>query len=142
MPHDTLQSIIGLRRRAVDAARRALTTAIAAAVSADEVARRAEQAIQQETGLAADPLGDDRLVEAFAAWLPAARQRATQARLWHERQEAEVARCRADLAASRTALESVEQLAAERRIADQADRARREARALDETVTHGLARDG
>lgn len=135
MTHDLLETVLRLRQRAVDNSRRGLAASLAAATVADDAARVAEQDIRHETEIASDPAGDDRLVEAFAAWLPAARQRALQARGWHERQEAEVARCRADLAASRTALETIEQLVADRRAQEQEAAARREQQALDEAAS-------
>ena len=76
--------------------------------------------------------GTDQLVEAFAAWLPGARHRAAQARAVHVRMEAEVGRLRAELQASRSALESIEALIAERRAAQAAEQARRWQRDLDE----------
>lgn len=127
-----METVLRLRKRAVDASRATLATSVAAASAADAAAREAEQMIRHERELASDLSGDDHLVEAFAAWLPGAQNRALQARAWHERQEAEVSRCRAELSACRTGLESIEHLIAERRTAREHEAARLVQHAMDE----------
>ena len=129
---DSLDSVRGLRVRAVDEARQTLAAGLAAAAAAHATASDAERVIDEETERASDPRGTDQLVEAFAAWLPGARHRAAQARAVHVRLEAEVGRLRAELQASRSALESIEALIAERRAAQAAEQARRWQRDLDE----------
>lgn len=142
MTHDPLETVLRLRKRAVDASRATLASSVAAATAADAAAREAEQAVRHETQLASEPSGDDRLVEAFATWLPGALHRAIQARAWHERQEAEVARCRAELTACRTALESIEHLVAERRTARDQEAARLVQRAMDEAGSRIARNEG
>lgn len=134
MPHDPLSTVLRLRRHAVEEARRGLATNLASAAAAAEAARIAEQSIEHEAVRASDPDGDDSLVEAFAAWLPGARVQATQARALHERREAEVSRCRAELAACRIALETIESLIAQRNGEAARTTARRMQQSLDEAV--------
>jgi flagellar biosynthesis chaperone FliJ len=132
MPNDPLQTLLRLRRRAVEEGRRTLAISLDAASIAAEAVREAELAIIRETERATESSGGDNLVEAFAAWLPGALQRVVQAGDWQDRQEAEVARCRADLTACRQALESLEQLCAGRRMRADETAARQEAQRLDE----------
>jgi flagellar biosynthesis chaperone FliJ len=135
MPHDPLETVLRLRRRAVDDARCELVGRVGLASQASAEAVMAEQAIHEEIERASDPAGEDSLVDALAAWLPGARQRVTDARMRHDRAEAEVARCRANLAVTRTALESIEQLQRERRAAVEQARAHRDQLELDETAS-------
>jgi flagellar biosynthesis chaperone FliJ len=132
MPHDPLQALLRVRRRAVEEGRRTLAISLDAASIAAEAVREAELAIIRETERATESGGGDNLVEAFAAWLPGARRRVAQALDWQDRQEAEVARCRADLTACRQALESLEQLCTSRRMRADEAAARQEAQRLDE----------
>ena len=136
MPHDPLETVLRLRRRAVDECLVALAAGIAAATAAASIARAAERSITDETELASTTYGDDSLVDAFAAWLPAANQRVAQARAGQDRAEAEVIRCRAELAVCRTALESIEALRDQRRATLETARAAAEQRALDDHATH------
>lgn len=135
MPHDPLETLLRVRRRAVDEGRRSLSVSLAAANVAAEAVRASELDIILETERASDPAGEDSLVEAFAAWLPGARVRVTQALGQQDRQEAEVARCRADLTACRTALESIEQLRDGRLAVAEAARAKHEQRQLDDATS-------
>lgn len=132
MSSDPLATVLALRRREVDAARRALAAALAVAAAANERANAADRSIEHEIQRATDPSGDDRLVEAFAAWLPIARHSAAQARALHDRHEADVARLRAELQAGRTALEAIEALIDERAAHRSAILARRAQHDLDE----------
>ena len=132
MSHDPLDTVLRLRRRAVDDCVVSLAAAIASATGAASVTRAAERSVVAETELASASDGDDSLVEAFAAWLPGAHQRITQARADQDRAEAEVSRCRAGLTACRTALESIEALRDQRRATLEAARAAAEQRALDD----------
>ena len=70
MPRDPLDTVLRLRRRAVDEARRELVERVGLASQASADASLAEQAIHDEIERASDPAGDDSLVEALAAWLP------------------------------------------------------------------------
>lgn len=134
MPNDPLKTVLRLRQRGVDDAKRNLAASLAIAAEAASTLHAAECAIEQEAERASDPDGGDHLVEAFAAWLPGARHRTAQARALHERHEADVGRRRAELAASRTALESVESLLTQCAAIAAADEARRIQHALDEAA--------
>ena len=135
MANDPLATVITIRRRAVDEMRGKLSTSLAAAATAHQEARDAERSIEEETLRAADPSGSDTLVEAFAAWLPGARDRAARACALQDRREADVARCRAELAASRIALESVEALVDLRHAEARAEEARKASIAMDEIAS-------
>lgn len=132
MPREPLETVLRLRRHAVEEARRALTDSLVGATQAEIEAHQIEREIQTETDRAADITTGDSLVEAFAAWLPSARKRLSAARAAQHRQEADVTRCRAELAASRTAMQSVETLLAERKARQAEAGGRRAQRALDD----------
>ena len=132
MRREPLDTVLRLRRHAVDDARRALTDSLVAATAAEMTAQQLQRDMQAETERAADVSGDDSMVEAFAAWLPAARQRLEAARSVQERQEVEVARCRAELTASRAAMQAVEALIAENRAKQAEAREKLAQRSLDE----------
>lgn len=141
MARDTLQIVAWLRQRGVDEVRQALAESVSAAALADTHARAAEREIEQETQHASDPDGDDALVEAFAAWLPAARLRAVQARQVFERCEADVGLRRAELAACRSALEAINTMIEQRRLTELSQEARRVQRLLDELGGRGMNDD-
>lgn len=134
MRREPLDTVLRLRRHAVDDARRALTDSLVAATAAEMAAQQLQRDMQAETDRARDVSGDDSMVEAFAAWLPAARQRLEAARLAQERQEAEVARCRAELTASRAAMQAVEALIAANRAKQAEAREKVAQRGLDEAA--------
>ena len=140
MRREPLETVRWLRQRAVDEARHKLALSIAAAAEAAAVARSEEVGIEREFQLAADLMGDDSLVETFAAWLSAARQRVAQAHAAQERHETEARRRRADLNASQSALEAIETLLQQRRAA-RADKAMRQAeQAMDEIAARSAHR--
>ena len=139
MRREPLETVLRLRRHAVDEARRALTDSLVAVTEAEMAAHQLQRDIQAETERAADLAGGDAMVEAFAAWLPAARRRLSEARTVQDRHEAEVARCRAELTASRAAMQAVEALLSERR-AKQADALGKQVqRGLDEAASRTTA---
>jgi len=122
VPRDPLAALILLRGRARDDAQRHLVACLAAESRVQGLVDDAERTIASETEAALDLCGSDATVEAFAAWLPIARSRLEQAQRELETLRAETARARAGLAASRTALESVEAL--QQRRQEEARRAR------------------
>lgn len=132
MRPEPLETVRALRRRSVAEARQSLAASTEAAAAAAAEARELERQIETETERACHPEGTDQLVEAFAAWLPGARNAALQARAQCESKEAEASRRRAELAACRTALESIESLIAERAAARSQARLRVEQHELDE----------
>lgn len=135
MPHDPLKTLLRVPNLAVENGRRGLALSLDAANVAALALREAEMAIVRETERASDASGGDQLVEAFAAWLPGAQRRVTHALFWQDRQNAEVARCRADLTACRQALESLQQLCADRQAVEDEAAARQEAQMLDEAAS-------
>ncbi len=139
MPRSPLETVRWLRQRAVDDSRRSLAASLAAAAEADAAARAAELSIEREAERASDLSGDDNLVEAFAAWLPGARRLAVQARALQDRHETEAACRRAELAASRAALEAIEALLEQRRVAKAARDACHMQHGLDEMAARTAA---
>ena len=132
MKHDPLATVARLRRLAHDEARQELSRALAAEAAALARADDATRQIADETAAASSLMGDDSMVDAFAAWLPGARKHAADTRAASERAGAEVGRMRAILTVTRTAAEAVETLLAQRAEAQAKDRARRLQAELDE----------
>ena len=132
MLRNPFQTLIRLRQQSQDLAQTALARAIAVAALADRAEEAAGAAIKAEQDAASDLTASDGAVQAFAHWLPAARARAEAAAYQAERAHAEISRSRALLAACRTALESVQELAASRAAARTRLRQESEARALAE----------
>lgn len=132
MPHDPLAIVLRLRRKSLESAQQELARATAAETDAGALARLAETMIGDEQNAACAMTASDGAVEAFARWLPGARQRAEAARAMLERAQAEVGRTRATLSAARTALESVETLAQQRKHALDQEEARKEEREMEE----------
>jgi flagellar biosynthesis chaperone FliJ len=132
MKHKAIQTVARLRRIALDDASQALSRALAAETVAAARADDAARQIAEEAAAASSLTGNDAMVEAFAAWLPGARQHAAETREACERAGAEVARLRAVLTASRAAYEAVETLLAQRAEAQAKERDRRSQAELDE----------
>ncbi|MGI4952196.1 MAG: hypothetical protein ACRYGM_10350 [Janthinobacterium lividum] len=141
MSSDPLETVLRLRRRAVDEARQTLARAVATEANADAQARAAERSIETEAQRASDPAGGDDLVEAFATWLPGARLHASLARATQERLEADVACKRAELAGTRTGLEVIETLLRQRQNAAAQDLLRVMQRDLDEAAARTPRRE-
>ena len=117
MPRDPLATLIKVRRLACDEAMRKLASALANEDKAERGAHEIERTIAEEMAAASHPDGSDAMVEAFGAWLPQARQQLEGARRVLADRQAETVRVRAELTACRTALESVEALQEQRRLA-------------------------
>ena len=132
MKHKAIQTVARLRRLALDDASQALSRALVAETAAAARADDATRQIAEEATAASSLTGTDATVEAFAAWLPGARQHAAETREACERASAEVARLRAVLTASRAAYEAVEALLAQRTGAEAKERDRRSQAELDE----------
>ena len=130
MTRDPLVTLIKVRKLACDEAQRKLVEALALEDRAEQMSQRVERTIAQETQAATDVNGSDAMVEAFAAWLPGARQQLASARQLLLDRQAETMRSRAELTACRTALETVETLQKERKDAAQ--------RAIDLVYTRDL----
>lgn len=119
MAREPLVVLIKVRKLACDEAQRKLVEALALEDSAEQTSHRVERSIAQEMRAATDISGSDAMVEAFAAWLPGARQQLACARQVLLTRQAETMRTRAELTACRTALETVETLQKERKDATQ-----------------------
>ncbi len=136
MPRDPLDTLARVRRMSHEEALAALALVLQAEEEADDLAKQAERTIAAETFAAGALDGDDGVVEAFAAWLPGARQRAAQARGACERAQADVSRARAVLAMTRAGVEAVATLLDEQASRRAAAAARQEQHALDDAA-HG-----
>lgn len=134
MTRDPLDTLARVRRMAHEEALAPLALALQAEEEADGLAKQAERTIATETVAAGALDGDDGVVEAFAAWLPGARQRAAQARGACERAQADVSRARAVLAMTRAGVEAVATLLDEQASRRAAAAARQEQHALDDTT--------
>lgn len=102
------ETAVARRRKAYQETARHLQACIAVEAAAERDVAEIQRVIALETASASDPSGSDRAVEAFARWLPGARQNLDEARRRLESLQAETARTRASLAACRAALARVE----------------------------------
>lgn len=132
MSRDPIATLIRVRRAACDDAQRSLVSALAAEARAEQVAQQIERGIGREIQAASDPDSSDAVVEAFGAWLQGARRRLEDARSALLSTQAQTTRARAELSASRTALESVEALQQHRRDAARQATQRNLQRELDD----------
>jgi flagellar export protein FliJ len=129
---DPLQTLLRLRRLAVDEARRGLAESLRQETEASERARTISAGIDRETDLICQAASDDRLVDHFAAWLRRARveqDEAARALLAAETQSQEA---RAVLTAGRAAVEAAEALIERREAERVAEEERAEQKRLDE----------
>jgi len=115
MARDPLITLIKVRRLASDEAQRQLVNALNEESRAERIVQETERVIAQEMETASDPNSSDAVVEAFGAWLGGARRQLETARRMLLDRQAETIRVRAELTATRTALESVEALQEQRR---------------------------
>jgi len=115
MTRDPLITLIKVRRLASDEAQRQLVNALNEESRAERMVQETERVMAQEMETASDPNSSDAVVEAFGAWLGGARRQLETARRMLLDRQAETIRVRAELTATRTALESVEALQEQRR---------------------------
>lgn len=115
MTRDPLITLIKVRRLASDEAQRHLVNALNEESRAERIVQETERVMAQEMETASDPNSSDAVVEAFGAWLGGARRQLETARRMLLDRQAETIRVRAELTATRTALESVEALQEQRR---------------------------
>lgn len=115
MTRDPLITLIKVRRLASDEAQRQLVNALNEESRAERIVQETERVMAQEMETASDPNSSDAVVEAFGAWLGGARRQLETARRMLLDRQAETIRVRAELTATRTALESVETLQEQRR---------------------------
>ena len=136
---EALATVLRLRQKSLDDAGRALSDALAAQASAEHARMTAEQSIAAELAEASQPGPDDSVVEAFAAWLPGARNLATAAQDRLDHAVASAAQARAAVALARAALEAAESLAEIRRSEREKAQIRREQHTLDDLGrNHGV----
>jgi hypothetical protein len=135
MARDPLESVLRIRRMAIDDARRAL----ARNLQEEEIARRraeaAEALIYREGEIAADLSVGDGAVEAYAAWLPTGRALLQVARIAHEQCSSDVAIARATLTIARAASEAASNLLARRTAEQNALLERRSQNLMDEVAS-------
>ena len=134
MTQDPLESLLRLRRLAVDEARRGLADCLRAECQAAEALAALEAAIERETDVAADLSAGDAEVEAFAAWLRRMRPKQQAAHAAEAQAEAATAQGRAILAAARAAVSAVEDMLAEHTAERKAEAQRQAQREIDEAV--------
>ena len=106
----TLNTLVRLRRFAVDGAKQALAASLHAETKAADAEKAAEETLRREYEAAATLGADDAAVEAFEAWLPAGRKLLGAAQQRNEDARAETAVARAKLSTAMTAVEVVDRL--------------------------------
>jgi flagellar export protein FliJ len=129
---DPLQTLLRLRRMAVDQARRSLAECLRRETEASVRVKEIAEIIDRETDAVCQAGMDDRAVHDFAAWLKRVRteeRAATEALLTAEVQTQEA---RTVLAAGRAAVETVEALIEQRQAERRAAQMRQEQKVLDE----------
>jgi flagellar export protein FliJ len=134
MTPDPLESLLRLRRLAVDEARRGLADCLRIESQAAQSVAAIEVAIEHETEVATNLASDDAEVEVFAAWLRRIRPKQHAAHAAEAQAEASTAQGRAVLAAARAAVRAVEEML-EKHTADRMKEAERKAqREIDEAA--------
>jgi hypothetical protein len=129
---DPLDTVLRIRRMALDDAVRCMAACLRAEDSAGQAAKAADAAIEAECESAADLAGEDAAVAAFAAWLPVGRACAAACYAALETAVAETGRARAAMTITRAAAEAASSLA-DRRAAERKMAVERRAQAvLDE----------
>ncbi len=135
---DPLDTVLRIRRMALDDAVRCMAACLRAedsagqAAKAAKAAKAADAAIEAECESAADLAGEDAAVAAFAAWLPVGRACAAACYAALETAVAETGRARAAMTITRAAAEAASSLA-DRRAAERKMAVERRAQAvLDE----------
>ncbi len=110
MARSSLQTLLRLRKMAVDEAHAKFAGALDLALAAAAQARAAEGRIADEMTAASAIDASDAAVEAFGRWLPRGREVVAKARAQHDRTEAELTTVRASVDAARADLKLVEKL--------------------------------
>jgi flagellar export protein FliJ len=134
MTQDPLESLLRLRRLAVDDARRGLSECLRAEGEAAQAVAAIEAAIEHETDVAASLSTGDAEVEAFAAWLRRIRPKQHAAHAAEAQAGAATAQGRAILAAARAAVSAVEDMLAEHAAERMAEGQRQDQREIDEAA--------
>ncbi len=132
MARNPLESLIRVRRIALDETRRTLAQCLEAEETAARTRAEAESEIVRERQAAENIGAGDAAVEAYAAWLPGARERLLRAVAAQERMAADIARARAALTVARGSYEAAEDANARRLADERTARQGREQAAIDE----------
>jgi flagellar export protein FliJ len=112
MNHDPLESLLRLRRLAVDEARRGLADALRSESEAARTIAAVEAAIEREADVASSLAAGDAEVEAFAAWLRRIRPKQQAAHDAADEAEAATGLARTVLGVARAAVRAAEEMLA------------------------------
>ena len=134
MTRDPLESLLRLRRLAVDEARRGLADCLRVESLADHAVAAIESAIDHETDVATDLASGDAVVEAFAAWLRRIRPKQHAVHAAEAQAEASTAQGRALLAAARAAVRAAEEMLEKHAAAKLAEEEHQAQREIDEAA--------
>jgi flagellar export protein FliJ len=134
MTHDPLETLLRLRRMAVDEARRGLAECLRVESEAAAAIAAIETAIERETEAATSLAAGDGEVEAFAAWLRRIRPKQRAAEAAGPEAEAATARARALLAAARIAVRAAEEMLERQAVAARAEAEHKAQGEIDEVA--------
>ncbi len=134
MTPGALATLRRLRRRALEAASRAMTEAQAAQDQAEAATQAARRRLDTEHEAAEDLAADDAAVEAYVAWLPRGRAALAEAEAAQARAMEVTTLTRHRLAAARVAMEAADLLAQRQREQARGHAARAERETLGEAV--------
>jgi flagellar export protein FliJ len=134
MMRDPLESLLRLRRLAVDQARRGLADCLRVESQAAHAVAAIETAIDHETDVATDLASGDAEVETFAAWLRRIRPKQDAAHAAEAQAEASTAQGRAILAAARAAVRAAEEMLGEHAAARLVEEEHQAQREIDEAA--------
>jgi flagellar export protein FliJ len=141
MKPDPLESLLRLRRIAVDKARHDLADCLRAESEVQARVAAIAASIEHEAEVATDLSTGDAEVEAFAAWLRRIRPTQRAAEAAAEQAAAEAAEARAALAMARAAVRAVEEIQSHHADAARAEAERAAQRELDEAARRGQIDD-
>ena len=131
---DPMQTLLRLRRLAVDEARLALAESIREEIAAEAAIAAARLALTRETAAAGALPPQDRGRDAFVAWWRLSQDHRLALDLRQNASAARTGQARAALAGNRSAAEAVRELLLQNDARRAADRARREQLTLDEAA--------
>ena len=134
MTRDPLQTLVRLRRAAVDEARRGLAECLCEEGEAASAVSAIESAIARETEAAGNLAAGDVEVEAFGAWLRRIRPERQAALAAAEAATEAVVQARVVLAAARAAMQAAEEVLAEHAAPARAAAGRRDQAEIDEAA--------
>lgn len=142
MKRDPLHTILRVRQSTLEEAQKAVASAYRVERDASIHTEAASAALDQEMRAATNLASGDEAVETFARWLPVGRGTLKQAHDAQREATMSLDQARAVLALARAGVRTVETLIEQRQAERQLEDNRREQRALDETGTRRLDRDG